>query len=147
MIRTKYPKIRYLDEHPEILDGTVYVFEKLDGANCQIRLDREELVLGARSGSVPTDLKRASWWQDFDRWARTFYAEMQGESGSTLSELVSPEHIFFGEWLSRHTLEYAPEAENQFYLLDVFDTKSKSFLDYEAGVDVATMMACCRFVL
>ncbi|MBR9693213.1 hypothetical protein GOV07_04790 [Candidatus Woesearchaeota archaeon] len=137
--RVKYPKIPYLGERMEILDGPVHVFEKLDGANCQIRNDYEHLVTASRSGGVPVNLQRTDWWNHFTNWANRFYSSFQHDLAAPLNELI-PEHlVLFGEWLSPHTLEYPAHLANKFYLLDVFDKDKEQFLPHYDAVNQATI--------
>lgn len=136
----KYPKIRPLDVAGEaILSGEAYVFEKLDGGNCQLRSFRERLLATPRSGNRPYNPAAHPWLGAFEKWANRFYARHSEEYCAPLSELL-PEHlILFGEWLSPHTIEYDPQFTDKFYLIDVYDTRTGHFIEYPEAVQQATV--------
>jgi len=119
----KYMRIPHLAEIPEILDYPVEVFEKLDGGNVQVRKHKGIILAGNRSKFLIDKDTRFDWFQNFLKWAKGNY------SFYNLPENL----IIFGEWLSHHTLSYPKKAENKFYVIDVFDTNEKKFLNYNEG--------------
>lgn len=50
----KFQKVRPLGalETEGILDGTIYIFEKLDGSNAQVRMGTDGVVCGRRTGWI-----------------------------------------------------------------------------------------------
>jgi len=119
----KYMRIPHLAEIPGILDYPVEVFEKLDGGNTQVRKYKGVILAGNRSRFLTDKDTRFDWFQNFLKWAKGNY------SFYNLPENL----IIFGEWLSYHTLSYSEKSENKFYVIDVFDTNTKKFLNYEGG--------------
>lgn len=100
----------------------VSVFEKIDGGNCQVRQSNFKLLPGSRSKYLRGNaVKRFPWFERFTRWTY---------SNSSLYNL--PENlVMFGEWSGNHTIDYAPENTDQFYLIDVLDQSAGVFLPYE----------------
>lgn len=45
------------------------------------------------------------------------------------NHMLNPDYIYYGEWLVRHTVVYPEWAEYDFYLFDVYDAKTDTFLD------------------
>ena len=135
----KYPSIPHLDEIPEILDGPVQVFEKLDGGNCQIGATNGRLRLATRSGDYSMRAHEHIWFGEFQKWANRFYAALQRDLAAPLEELLPANLVLFGEWLSPHTIEYRPEATSKFHLIDVYDLRTKRFLPYDEGTAKATI--------
>jgi len=116
----KYPKIYsfYKDECLGILNGTVYVEEKIDGAQTSIWLDGDELRMGSRNNDVTNDSFRG-----FTDYARSF------NDGVFLRFLKeNPSYILYGEWLVPHSIHYPKERYNHFYLYDIFDTSTGKML-------------------
>lgn len=118
----KYPRMQHLAEALDILDNNVSVFEKMDGGNSQIRKVRGRIVCGSRARFLlrERDLIQP-WFKGFQKWALSNY------SFYNLPESL----VMYGEWLSRHTIEYHSEFTNRFFLLDVYDASKKRFLPYE----------------
>lgn len=118
----KYPKILHLNETLEILDHPVEVYEKLDGGNSQIRNILGRVFAGSRSKFL-TNPKYFSqpWFKKFQKWAL---------SNSSMYNL--PENfIIYGEWLSKHTLDYFPEFTDKFFMIDLFDLEKNRFVQYK----------------
>jgi ATP-dependent RNA circularization protein (DNA/RNA ligase family) len=125
-IYVKYPSIPLLDSCPEILEGPVKVFEKLDGGNCQISISEGKLIPGSRSRPISGNrIQKVSWFGDFTKWV---YSSPQLYN-------LDENQVLFGEWLSFHNVDYNPEKIDQFYLFDVYDRKTGQFLDYPRGLE------------
>jgi ATP-dependent RNA circularization protein (DNA/RNA ligase family) len=123
----KYPKIALYEEHPDILKNEVMVFEKLDGGNCQFRkLITGRILCGNRSNYLNEKYFNRYWFMDFLRWVHRNYSLF----------VIEPKYIFYGEWLAPHTLEYAKEFQNRFYLIDIFDTEVEKFLEYPRSCEL-----------
>ena len=120
----KYERIPHLWEIPELLDRDVEVYEKLDGGNAQIRKYKERVLAGNRSKFLTDRNKRFPWFQVFLKWALGNYCFYN----------LSENEIIFGEWLSKHTLDYFPEKMNRFYFIDLFDMNSQRFMPYQSAV-------------
>lgn len=105
----KYPKVKRLgDEDTDgILFGTVYVQEKIDGANASIWLEDGEIKCGSRTQDVTT--------KGFNGLVE--YAKSHEGIRKYLE--VNRRHRLFGEWLVRHTIAYKETAYKNFYLFDI----------------------------
>lgn len=114
-----------------LLDGTVYVFPKLDGTNAHIWLDdnlnikfgsrRRELESGADNAGFMNDNKKSD---DFMRGA-SFIFQSLGDV------------IVYGEWLVPHTIKrYRKEAWRHFYVFDIYDYTIDEYLPYDMWSDV-----------
>jgi len=119
----KYTSIPFLDGVLKILNNPVEVYEKLDGGNAQVRMHKGVILSGNRSKFLTDKDTRFEWFKDFLRWSKGNY------SFYNLPENL----IVFGEWLSHHTLYYPEDAANRFYLLDIFDTNKRKFLEYSCA--------------
>lgn len=123
----KFPSIPYLEENQDILNKEVKIYEKLDGANCQIRKKEGKVVPGSRFKPVtegcPPTLKK------FQKWAMTNYEE--------LFRNLDSRYILYGEWLSSHSLTYPSIHKNKFYLIEIYNLKKDQFLDYEFAKKIA----------
>ena len=105
----KYPKVHRLgkEETEGILEGTVHIEEKIDGANVSIWLDkRDEITCGSRNRELTEGF---SGFVDYVK------------SNESLKQLFAqyPTLRLYGEWLVRHTIAYNETAYKQFYLFDV----------------------------
>lgn len=133
----KYEKVHRLgkDETAGILDPalppvpcTIYVQEKIDGANTSIWIDDAKWIHGA---SRSRDLKG----DDFNG----FTPYIQQHSGiRTLLELY-PHYILYGEWLVKHTISYKETAYKKWYMFDIFNTESGEYLDTQTVYDLAEL--------
>ena len=121
----RYPKIYRLQYVPEILNYPLEVYEKLDGANTQIRKIKGVLLCGSRSGYLSDkNLDAKPWFRIFWEWVYT---------NPSLYKL--PEDIIvYGEFLYPHTLRYYPQWTNQFFLIDVYDLEKERFIPYQDAV-------------
>ena len=106
-----------------ILDGTVYVFSKLDGTNTSVYLnDNGEVEVASR--------KRVLTYSEDNRGVRKAIL-----SDKRYKDYLAmyPTHRLYGEWLVPHTLRvYNDDAWCQFYAFDVMD--GDRYLTYEEYV-------------
>lgn len=105
----KYPKVKRLghEDTDGILMGTVYVEEKIDGANASIWLDENgEIQCGSRTRQLKDG------FNGFVDYARS-------HEGIREYLTKSPRHRLYGEWLVRHTISYNETAYKHFYLFDI----------------------------
>lgn len=121
----RYPKIHRLgkDETDGILLGRVVVQEKLDGANASVWLDPAQpgtLQLGSRSRHLPPDES----FRGLRPWADSHAAALLDVLNST-----GPGTRLYGEWLVKHTVHYQPTAYDKFYLFDIYDETSNTWLE------------------
>lgn len=107
-----------------LLEGRVYVQEKLDGANLTVAYDsdKESIVIASRN--------RAIYGPGIDTVEFSGAVEycLQTKFQSFFSD--HRELVLRGEWLVKHTFTYADEHMKRFYVFDVQD-RSGSYLSPE----------------
>jgi hypothetical protein len=127
----KYPGIPYIEVVPFILNNPVYVFEKLDGGNCQVRKIDGRIIPGSRSNFLEGNaVDRIVWFKDFVSWANT------NPDFHNLDE----NFVIFGEWLAFHNIMYDSKNMNQFYFLDIYDIEDRKFVPYDEALAYLDMM-------
>lgn len=95
----------------------ISITEKIDGANASILYDAQEDRLTCFSSRNELD---------FSNQLRGFLPYVQSMNKEPFANY--PEHIFFGEWLVKHSVLYEPKHYNQWYLFSVYDRKSARWL-------------------
>ena len=115
------------DEVQGIELGKCYVFPKLDGTNASVWVDDD---LSIRAGSRKREVTPES-----DNAGFAAFALNDERIRDFLSE--NPFLRLYGEWLVPHTLKtYRKDAWRKFYVFDVFDHDSDSFLDYSVYQEI-----------
>ncbi len=146
----KYPSIKYISENPGVLDKKVKVFEKLDGANCQFKMNSKgKLVAGSRAKPINNVASETafSWKGDFLQWVNKEiraeiyenFAKRGYNAQPSIHSALDPRYVFYGEWLSTHTKTYPKKFQDKFYLIDVLDKEKGEggkFLDYDEAKKV-----------
>ena len=123
----RYPKIKRLGDSDTdgILDGPVYVQEKIDGANASIWTEDIDGVLNICLGSrsrclckfpLDVDKRPAELTGDGFRGFREYVA---AHEGIAIYLQDNPEDRLYGEWLVPHSIQYSSEHYNKFYLFDI----------------------------
>lgn len=125
----KYMHVEKLgnSEVENILNGTVYLFYKIDGTNGGIYLadDGQSLRFSSRNRELSLDKDNANFMQ------------MMLEDKEQYNELLTllqehPTYIIYGEWLVPHTLKtYKEDAWKHFYVFDVYDMETEKYLSYD----------------
>ena len=118
----KYQHIEKLgrEDCDGVLNGTVYVFPKIDGTNASLWLDNG-LQAGSRKRQLTLENDNAY-----------FYNSMMKETQYIEYLEKHPAHILYGEWLVKHTIKtYNEDAWQHLYVFDVFDTETCTYLPYE----------------
>lgn len=96
-----------------ILDGEVWVQEKMDGANLSVAYDPEagDLMIASRNNLI---YKKGMKGEGFN-------GAIQYVLESGIPELLAkhPDWILRGEWLVKHSIMYKPEHFHHFYVFDV----------------------------
>lgn len=119
--------------NPEIaglLEGEVWVFPKLDGANHSVFWDAENGI--ARCGSRNQILSEG---YDSTRFHKYFMDHPE------LAEFVEKHKnlILYGEFMTPHTIRtYIDDVWNHYFVFDVFDTESNKYLPFEEYVNLLT---------
>lgn len=107
-----------------ILNGTVFIFPKIDGANASVWLDDfGDIAIGSRNRQLKPD--------DNFRGLRQYVENHKG-----IRDYLEqyPARRLFGEWLIPHTIKnYRPDAWKHFYVFDVMENgKYLNYFDYAA---------------
>lgn len=117
----KYQHIEKLDseETEGILQGTCYLFYKIDGTNASVWKENGELCFGSRNRKLSLDFDNAEFMKCNLNNPRltSFFNEY-------------PHLRLFGEWLVPHSLKtYRNDAWRKFYVFDVMN--GEEYLPYE----------------
>lgn len=128
----KYQHIeRLVEDNPEIdgiLDGTVYIFPKLDGTNAQCYLNDEgELKVGSRNRALTLTE---------DNQGCMAYVVSQPKFEQYLRK--HPNHRLVGEYLIKNSIkDYEDDAWKKLYIFDVIEYNEEGkmrYLSYEEYV-------------
>jgi len=122
----KYNKVERIEkeECDGILDGEVYLFEKIDGANASAWVDNNlDICCGSRNRQVS---KGKEVYDDF-RGLVEYIGDHEGVY-SFLNDF--PNLRLFGEWLVKHTINYPQKYQNKFYVFDVYDHQADCYIHY-----------------
>ena len=106
----------------------IYIEEKVDGANAAIRYDETTNSIVAQSRKqilTPTNNLRG------------FYEFTQRLDIDKIHEVLGKNLVAFGEWLCPHTVKYPDDKYNNFYMYDVYDLETQSYLPQEKVVTIA----------
>lgn len=112
----EYKKYQHLEKYDRtevngLLDGTCYVFPKLDGTNGQVYMENGALIVGSRN--------RVLGLEKEDNHGFHKYILDNKEKYMKFFELF-PNHRLFGEWLVPHAIKnYKDDAWRKFYVFDV----------------------------
>jgi hypothetical protein len=107
-----------------LLEGTVYVFPKIDGSNAVVYSD---------NGVVRAGSRRRELTQDSDNFGFCKFVEAQESLKSFFRAF--PWAVLYGEFLIKHTVAtYRQDAWRNFYVFDVLDSKTDKYLSYEQYV-------------
>ena len=109
----KYQHIERLgtDETEGILDGTCYIFPKLDGTNGCIWAEDGELHFGSRNREL---------LEEDNRGFIKYLGNKDNLGTLKLFFSNNPNLILYGEWLVPHSVRYyRDDAWNKFYVFDV----------------------------
>lgn len=111
---TKFTHVEHLggDECEGLLDGTVYVTEKIDGANVTVARDPDAgLIIASRNRTVSVGGNPPTGFRGLVEYVLAH---------PTISELLERyPWVLRAEWMVRHTLNYNKESLNHLYVFDV----------------------------
>lgn len=135
---TKYQHVERLGtpDVDGILDGEVFVFPKLDGANASVFWydSVRDVVLASRNLIMTREADGLKMYPYLDR-DRSYPIYQQH-----LKEMAYhyPDLIFYGEWLAPHVIrDYRSESYYQYYLFDVWDTINQCYIPYDKYILIA----------
>lgn len=107
------------DEVEGILDGTCYVFYKIDGTNGSVWIEDGEVKAGSRNRELTEEE------DNFD-----FYKNIKENKQVEKYLTKYPGRTLYGEWLVPHSLKtYKESAWNKFYVFDI--REGKLYVPYE----------------
>ena len=128
--------------------GECWVFPKLDGTNASVWA---EFVIGPGSGDpgehvVRVGSRNRQLSEGSDNAGFHAYVHGDSDTAENIRRLIlyHPNLILYGEWLVPHTVKgYKDDAWRKFYVFDVFNRETQSYVDYmtyrelltEAGID------------
>lgn len=122
---TKYQHVEKLSNYDEtegILNGTVFVQPKIDGFNCCLWLENDEIHCGSRNRELTLDNDHAGFMK---------YVYENKNKYLNLLKNQFQNCIVYGEWLIKHTIKtYEKEAYNKFYVFDIV-SENGSYVNYE----------------
>lgn len=125
----KYQHIERLgtDEVEGILDGTCYIFPKIDGTNGCVWYEDGEIRAGSRNRELT-----------LERDNQGFYKHVLADSRIKEFFDVHKNIRLFGEWLVPHSLKtYREDAWRRFYIFDVLkDDKYMNYDDYRTLLEM-----------
>lgn len=113
-----------------ILQGTCYVFYKIDGTNGCIYLKDNEVRFGSRRREL--NFKEGQDNQGFEASVTTNenYKPMYNDLKKYFEK--HPNYIIYGEWLVCGTLKtYREDAMRQFYIFDIYDPEKDWYMNYD----------------
>ena len=95
----------------------IVIQEKVDGSNSAIAYDKEtnKLVAFSRRQTLDYNNPLNGFWN----WVQTLAVEPFSKY---------PNYVFFGEWLTSHTIKYIQDAYKKFYFYDVYDKENECYL-------------------
>ena len=120
----KYQKVKKIGSQDTegLLEGTCYVFPKLDGANAHIWWEDGEMKTGSRNrklGGV--------------NGLQGFKGHVENDSRYTALCMLNPDYHFYGEWLIPHALNtYEPTAWKKFYIFDAVNKNTGAHLNFNS---------------
>ena len=127
----KYDDVERLgkDEVEGILNGTCYIFEKIDGANISLYWDNEKgLVICSRNAQVFSDKDGGNFRGIVE------YIAMHENIRKMVMEY--PSFIFYGEWLVKHTIKYPETLINTIWFFDMYNTVTNKYLHIKECLDI-----------
>ncbi|UGO49058.1 RNA ligase [Bacillus phage vB_BanH_JarJar] len=98
----------------------IVIYEKVDGSNASMAQDTG--VDKLRKFSRKLELTEEWGLNGFVEWVD---ATIDGQA-------LLPDVLYFGEWTAPHKVRYAEEFTRTYFLFDLYDTKAKKYLPYEA---------------
>lgn len=95
----------------------VQISEKIDGSNGAIQYDSDTGALAAFSRNKQLNEKnRLSGFWDY----------VHGLRPEDYKD--TPDYVIFGEWITRNVIVYKPENTKKWYVFDIYDRKTMSYL-------------------
>ncbi|ODP28231.1 hypothetical protein PTI45_02388 [Paenibacillus nuruki] len=96
------------------LGDPIIIQEKLDGANGSFKLEEGKIVAFSRN----EQLTEQNNLQGFYEWTQTLDAD-----------LLRSDVVYFGEWLTKHKINYG-DLTKQFFLFDLYDVEKEKYIHF-----------------
>lgn len=124
---------RLKDKYREVFTKgeLITITEKVDGSNASIRYDEETDSLVGFSRNRQVSVKDG---------LQGFFDFVQTRSKSDFKAVLGTRYIIFGEWLVKHTVQYPAEAYKNFYVFDVWDTKTERYCPHSVVAQIAVAL-------
>lgn len=122
----KYMHIERLgrEEVEGILNGTCYIFPKIDGTN--------SVVFIGEDGKIHAGSRRQELDHEKGLDNQGFMANIINDKNIAQYLVDHPYHYIYGEWLVKHSIGYYnADAWRKFYIFDVFDASTGCYLNYD----------------
>ena len=109
----------------------IVIQTKVDGANASIRYDEDtDTVVSQSSRNI---LSPANTLRGMYEFSQTLDKEK-------VRDVLGERYILYGEWCSRHFVEYSSDAQNKFYCFDVYDMQNETYLPQKDVRDIVSRM-------
>lgn len=120
----KYQHVERLgsDECDGLLDGTVVIQEKIDGANASVAGTPDGIVIASRNQAISINGKPPTGFRGLVEYILAHAGICQFVRDHDL--------ILRGEWLVPHSIVYDKDSYNKFYVFDVED-KQGNYIPYD----------------
>ncbi|AYH92040.1 RNA ligase [Lactobacillus phage Iacchus] len=109
------------NENKEVItiepEDTLVITEKLDGSNASVEVLDGEVKSYSHKGEL-----------DADKKLNGFYGFVN--DNADYLKHIGDNYIVFGEWLTKHRVQYKDEYYHKWYLFDVYDKASHKYLGY-----------------
>lgn len=124
----KYMHIERINtiETEGLLDGKCYIFPKIDGMNTQIWLSNGILHCGLRNGELT---------KETINHGRGFLSHALMDERYALFFNKYSNLRLYGEWLVKHSIQYATKNYNKFYVFDVLNEITDVYVPYEDYIE------------
>jgi len=127
----KYDDVERLgkDEVEGILNGTCYIFEKIDGANISLYCYNEKgLVICSRNAQVFSDKDGGNF--------RGIVEYIAIHENIRKMVMEYPSFIFYGEFLVKHVIKYTETLINVIWFFDMYNTVTNKYLHIKECLDI-----------
>lgn len=123
----KYTKIKNRGIKLEnYYDRGLYIQEKLDGSNASFTINDGKIECFSRR----IKLNDENTLNGFLGWVHDYFLDLF-DYGKRMQIDYLSRYIFFGEWLVKHKINYKEDQYKSFYLFDVYDKVSETYLGLE----------------
>lgn len=120
---TKIIRAGNIDIENVIKKGEIIsITEKMDGANASFTVD-EDSKCGVNCYSRNLMLVGDNSLHGFRNWVHEEIVEKK--------DILNPNYRYFGEWMTKHKVEYKEEYKNRFFLFSIWDDNTRRYISDE----------------